>query len=408
MVIHRYAENIYLRGIRFFDRVRGEDHSDAPRKKAVVFICRQPLGDAVLSTIVLRGVRKAYEGAHLFVVTSRANRTFFEASSYADEVLVLEDTVHRVKKQRRLVREFCREHFRDYDVQLAIIPNTGMPNIFEAFLTHYSGAKRRAAASEVFHPVMHREYMGQYDAFFTDVYEEERVCHEVESNLAMLSMLGVKEDLVIEVFSTAADKERADALLAPHRDELAGKVKLFVNPATSDVARDYPVERYAEICRRLREEKEIACILLGYGEKAARYSGAFCAEIPEAIDLTNKTTIGEMIEIIRQTDFYLGGDTGPLHIAAALKKQGVAVFRSSDGMPPLALDHIKRHPWDCGIVTMRPEHALAGCESGCRRKEAHCILQVCAEDVYRALHGQLDADERKSDARNGVHADVES
>lgn len=88
-----------------------------------------------------------------------------------------------------------------------------------------------------------------------------------------------------------------------------------------------PKEYYIEVVRRLAEmEKELDFVVVG---------GKECSEIAEemksvignrCINTANKTTIREMIEIVRRADFFISNDTGPLHIAAALKKPLLSFF----------------------------------------------------------------------------------
>ncbi len=52
--------------------------------------------------------------------------------------------------------------------------------------------------------------------------------------------------------------------------------------------------------------------------------------VPNAIDLLNRTTLGELIWLIRRADFVISVDSGPMHIAAALTSRLLSIHTWSD------------------------------------------------------------------------------
>lgn len=88
-----------------------------------------------------------------------------------------------------------------------------------------------------------------------------------------------------------------------------------------------PREYFVEVAKRIVElEKDIDFVVIG---------GKECSEIAEmirsvigkrCINTASQTSIKEMIEIVRFSEFFMSNDTGPLHIAAALKKPILSFF----------------------------------------------------------------------------------
>lgn len=96
---------------------------------------------------------------------------------------------------------------------------------------------------------------------------------------------------------------------------------------------------------------------------------------------------------MRKAEIYIGGDTGPMHIAAALNMRGVGIFGVAKNCNDVIADAARRlYPWHADIKVLQPEKALPGCESGCKKNYAHCIKQVTVDEVYNAivaiLHGE--------------------
>ena len=106
---------------------------------------------------------------------------------------------------------------------------------------------------------------------------------------------------------------------------------------------------------------------------------------PFVINLVNQTTLRETAAIIDACDIYLGGDTGLMHIAAALKKRGVVISCHPIGADEDHANSPKRFgPWKSPMQIVRPR-ALPGCEHGCNREDAHCIREISVEDVKRQV-----------------------
>jgi len=101
-----------------------------------------------------------------------------------------------------------------------------------------------------------------------------------------------------------------------------GKLVL-VNPGAGWGAKQWPVERYGEVARELASDG--CTILVNYGpgeellaQSVVSNSGGTASSI--------QCSIGELIALTRRAALFIGGDTGPLHLAAALKIPVVAIF----------------------------------------------------------------------------------
>ncbi len=93
----------------------------------------------------------------------------------------------------------------------------------------------------------------------------------------------------------------------------------------------WPVEYFAETVRRLAQEAEdLNFAILGSlaDQELAQTILPACPE--RCLDLTGRTTLPEMVEWIRLSHLVITNDTGPMHVAAALRRPLVAIFGPSD------------------------------------------------------------------------------
>ncbi|MEO7300666.1 MAG: lipopolysaccharide heptosyltransferase II [Verrucomicrobiota bacterium] len=123
--------------------------------------------------------------------------------------------------------------------------------------------------------------------------------------------------------------------LAPHLEsqrkveEIAGRdVRwIAINPGARWLNKRWPAEYFSELVGRLAvQNKNSRFVILGgkddqpLGQIISRSHQNSC------LDLTGKTSLLEMIEWIRRSEFIVTNDTGPMHVAAALKKPVIALF----------------------------------------------------------------------------------
>jgi lipopolysaccharide heptosyltransferase I len=101
----------------------------------------------------------------------------------------------------------------------------------------------------------------------------------------------------------------------------------ILNPGSGWGAKCWPAERYAAVAKRLQLVGVQSIVNHGPGEEnlvasvAALSDGAARAISP---------TLPQLISLTRRASLFIGGDTGPLHLAAALKVPVVALFGPTD------------------------------------------------------------------------------
>ncbi|HLX40244.1 MAG TPA: lipopolysaccharide heptosyltransferase II, partial [Ktedonobacteraceae bacterium] len=156
------------------------------------------------------------------------------------------------------------------------------------------------------------------------------------------------------------------------------RVALFTgggsNPGMQLTAKRWPLARYRELASRLIREREAQILLIGgpddvplnqqlrdelATETTEATEATEATETPEeqrkqgdaVIDITGKTSLGELAANLEQCDLFIGNDSSPMHLAAAVHIPIIAIFgpTSPQEYGPYPLDdprHIAiwRHP----------------------------------------------------------------
>ena len=146
--------------------------------------------------------------------------------------------------------------------------------------------------------------------------------HIVEQNFSLAEALaGVPLSMPsVEFPHDAASEKDADKRLLDHDIHRFA----IVNPGAGWGAKQWPAERYGYVAKRLFEEEGLKSLVnFGPGEQdlvhAVEGASGGAAE-------GLSCSLTQLIAMTRRADLFIGGDTGPMHLAAALGIPVVALF----------------------------------------------------------------------------------
>jgi heptosyltransferase-1 len=123
----------------------------------------------------------------------------------------------------------------------------------------------------------------------------------------------------------AAVEFPVDADAESRISELTADVKDFVilNPGAGWGAKMWPVERYGQVAKALAADGFSSLVNCGPGEEEL-----VTAMVTASQGTARKIScsVSELIALTRRARLLIGGDTGPMHLAAAMKIPVVAIF----------------------------------------------------------------------------------
>jgi heptosyltransferase-1 len=204
--------------------------------------------------------------------------------------------------------------------------------------------------------------------------------HVIEQNLSVARALvghGMKASAAEIPHDLPCDFEaeaRIDEELAQH------KIRDFaiLNPGAGWGAKRWPAERYGEVARRLAEAGIWSLVNYGPGEEDL-FRAVSAASGDRARPANG--TITELIALTRRARLFIGGDTGPLHLAAALRVPVVAIYGPTDPA--------RNGPYGTRSIVLRSQESLT---THARRAAADEGLLTIGSDAVVAAANQLLAD----------------
>jgi heptosyltransferase I len=163
--------------------------------------------------------------------------------------------------------------------------------------------------------------------FYTEVANT-TAAHVIEQNLELASALLHASPNTVQRWGTTfpqddAAEEWCTRVLAQHGiGEFA-----IMNPGAGWGAKCWPAERYAQVAMALGEMNVPSIVNFGPAEESLAQS---VVEGSGGAGFAIKMALPELIALTRRARLFVGGDTGPLHLAAALHVPVVALFGPTD------------------------------------------------------------------------------
>ena len=153
--------------------------------------------------------------------------------------------------------------------------------------------------------------------------------------------------------------------------------------------REWLLKNFEEVADRFSKQCNCEWVLLGGDNRSKIYALQFCQKHPalHTFNFTGQTSLRETCAILQQCDAYLGGDTGPMHIAAAVHLPGVVLScHPKTGKASHANSPVRFGPWqNSNMIVLRPYALLPECYDGCAFTKSHCINQISVEEVCHSL-----------------------
>jgi heptosyltransferase I len=151
---------------------------------------------------------------------------------------------------------------------------------------------------------------------------------------------------------------------------------ILVNPGAGWGAKQWPAERYGQVARELAHDGYTILVNFGPGEEMlARAVESSSDGAAQAV----QCSLGELIALTRRACLFLGGDTGPLHLASALKVPVVAIFGPTNPA--------RNGPFGTRSIVMRSPESIT---SHTRRSQTEPgLLQITVEETLTAARELL-------------------
>lgn len=248
------------------------------------------MGDVIHALPAVASLKHSFPHSHVSWVIRTRWTPLLEGNPFVDEVIPFERTLRGVIGTRRKFREQKFDLAVDFQglVQSALVATAARPDRIAGF--HRSQVREKAAT------------------FFYSLCVEANSPHVVDRNLELAAAAGASS--LLHTFSLPEG--------SPEGTLPDGKFVL-TSPLAGWGSKQWPVEFYQELAGRL----DVPLVVNGPPDAADILSTIRGAHV-------HLSGIAGLIHATRRAQAVIGVDSGPLHLAAALSKPGVAIFGPTD------------------------------------------------------------------------------
>jgi heptosyltransferase-2 len=327
------------------------------------------IGDGVMTLPALRTLRKAMPETKISLLVKPWVSPLFEKDPNIDEIIIYGDGYKGATGKIKLSRMLNKKGFCG-----AIL----LQNAFDAALIAFlAGIKERAGYN--------RDGRGFLLTTAVPLPQNEDKVHQIYYYLNLLQQLGIQAK-----FSDPYIYLKLDERL--HAREMLKDMKkpiLGINPgATYGSAKRWFPDRFAEIANWFISETDGNAVIFGGKTEVNIADEIYKKVIPEfrtsnsLLSLAGKISLRELISLIAECDVFITNDSGPMHIAYAVRTPLVAIFGSTDPQltgPPPGVD-------GNNSVVITPDLSCSPCfERTCKNNDMRCMYAITSDDVYYGI-----------------------
>ncbi len=215
--------------------------------------------------------------------------------------------------------------------------------------------------------------------FLTEGFEIDRGIHVIEKNLRLVSSaLNVdlqSQKIEFPIFTEAIHKEEAAGIISG-----VGKEFAILNPAGGWVTKLWSAEKYGELADKLWKERGIPSIVTT-GPKENDIAQRVLRASKSGKTIQASVSLKGLFELAKKSTIFVGGDTGPTHLAIAAQAPVVGIFGPTEwwrnGSP---------HRDDICV-----ERLDIGCRIDCHRRTCGnwICMDIGVKSVFEAIQNRL-------------------
>ncbi|MFA4828281.1 MAG: putative lipopolysaccharide heptosyltransferase III [Thermodesulfovibrionales bacterium] len=366
--------------------------------KKILVIKLRHIGDVLLTVPVFRALRENFPQAHITAIVNSGTEAVLTGNPLINEVIAFDRTIKKIKPVQKYLKELSfLKKIRGKGFDMTVDLTSGDR---AAIISFASGAKYRLASDTGKDGFPGKRY------FYTHLAKNDSSQHMVLQNLDVVRQFGIStENLNVDIFipedartfvKNVFEKNNIPPLTKGGPRE--GKV-IHVHPTSRWLFKCWKDEYMAEVIswllnmgikvvvtsssdkREIEKTKKILS-LVSYQSPQATRRGEPSAISHQLIDLCGKTTIKQLAAISEASGLFLGVDSAPMHIAAAVGTPVIALFGPSGAF--------HWGPWDNKISNFKFQISNSGNpypeRNGIQTFGIHTVIQKnrecipCGED----------------------------
>lgn len=283
------------------------------------------IADVLRKTPFVKAMRKRYPESYVAVLVSERGAEALQNCPYVDEIIVRRVSQNgRPKLQGahdKVVHflELWRRLWGKFDLVLALLGHDAGGPLWNV-LALCSGARWRVG-----YDIQHTGWLLTHDLGSGDDSDSEEA--RMERLVAAAGVVEPADDPYIEIWPTEEDDRVAADLL--HESGLSDDDPLVaICPGSDWSCQQWDVGNWAFVGDTLARHYQVSVVIVGVADEARIASSLARRMQHQPIDLTGRTTLGQLACVIRRCRLALTLESAPCAVALAVGTPTVALFGS--------------------------------------------------------------------------------
>lgn len=289
---------------KFLFKIRKQRPSYTLVKKILV-VSNTALGDTILSTPVIKTMRKSFPNIHIVFMVNKNVYPLFKDYKYVNDVIVYK------KKLFGLIGHIFYIKRNKFD-SIFFLHSNGPQDLFISLLSNVTNIHKAINYPSKVSP--------EFLSLIRNKTQSEKNQHIIEHRLDTIRYLNpsiIDKTISLPLkFSLQAKKNTEELLIG-------------IQLGAADIYKMWPIQNFINLTNILLEKnKKIKILLLGIQKERILANKLKKASIQEdrVLNYCGKTSIEELTSLVNSLDLLVTNDTGTLHLAVALEKNSVSLF----------------------------------------------------------------------------------
>lgn len=343
----------------------------SPALEKILVIKLIAIGDAVVALPTLRAIKKSFPKSHLAILITPRVKEVVEGCPYVDEIIYY-DILGEDKGIKGLLKIIGQLRERKFDLVIEL----DLYYRITSLISYFSGIKNRVGF----------DLPGQGKRWLYTLPVHYLVnSHEVEAFLGSAEKIGadISAKELVEIWVGEEDKEYVTNFLAEvgvsEEDLLVG-----IHPGTgpSAASRRWSAEKFGKLADWIIQKYGAKVIFTGVPSELELINESIKFMTTKPIVAAGRTNLKQFAEITRRCKLFIVADTGPLHVAAAMKTRVIGIYgpNTPEKWGPYGKGHITIYKTlECSPCTKVYLGQISKC------KNPICMKEISVTDVEKAV-----------------------
>ena len=353
-------------------------------RRHILVIRLDLIGDLVLSMTTVRALKHTYPDATIDLLALPASAKVVIGDPDLNEIITYDPNVWRRPKALIQIKNWSNAYnllshlrTRDYDIAVSVFGR------WAGILAALSGAKRRVGFGRESYPGLMTDNVRGYHWRSGDHKHEVDYCLKLARAAGAITSTA---DRTPHLYVDPLAHQQLEQLL--EREGIVPEKPFIVCHISSNngQSKRWPIPYWAILIDKLIRGQNAQVILTGAPDDKPLIECVTRQMQEQAIDLIGKTNLPQLVALLKRANLVISGDSGPMHIAAAVGTPLIAIHGPTD--PALS------GPVSPTATVLRSDIWCSPCynakdSADCRFFTTQCMKNILPSQVFKVAQEKL-------------------